>query len=298
MFVGEMKKRGLSKALVYMDGAQGKISADILIFLASYNVVVCILPPHSTHKLQPLDIRVFGPLKKIMYAKAAEDGVIISIMNCVYYFEYAFREAVSKTGSTAKDWAIAGFKAAGLFPFNKAIFTDKDFAISDALNAATPAKEAAKSRIPRTPEQDAALLESIRSQKIWCESAEGVKRVQVAKAKVLRMGFVNGKEQLEAMVAQEAAKAVEATTSGKKRGRGKSPAPPKSSSSSSAASASASVEASSEVIASASVSEKVGGNSSASSKAEKRGDDEDAWHPPREKSTRRKITAYDNLNEE
>lgn len=38
-------------------------SADLLEYCFEHNIVLCYLPSHTSYKLQPLDIGVFGPLK-------------------------------------------------------------------------------------------------------------------------------------------------------------------------------------------------------------------------------------------
>jgi hypothetical protein len=76
------------------------------------------MPSHSSHLLQPLDIGCFGPLKK------AYGDQIQGMMKCyIHYiskleFLPAFKAAFSKA-ITRKN-AQAGFRGAGLIPFNPA----------------------------------------------------------------------------------------------------------------------------------------------------------------------------------
>lgn len=46
-------------------GSHGSHVTDEIVDLATiYNVKLLCLPPHITHKLQPLDVSIFGPLQQ------------------------------------------------------------------------------------------------------------------------------------------------------------------------------------------------------------------------------------------
>ena len=48
--------------LLITDGHSSHLNIDFLDLCERLNIVVCILPPHSTHRLQPLDVGIFSPL--------------------------------------------------------------------------------------------------------------------------------------------------------------------------------------------------------------------------------------------
>jgi hypothetical protein len=45
------------------DGFATHESVELLEFCFHHNIILCRLPSHTSHKLQPLDVGVFGPLK-------------------------------------------------------------------------------------------------------------------------------------------------------------------------------------------------------------------------------------------
>ncbi|RPA96297.1 hypothetical protein L873DRAFT_1925421 [Choiromyces venosus 120613-1] len=49
--------------LLLFDGHSSHINAAFLEFCVSHNIIPYCLPPHTTHRLQPLDVSVFGPYK-------------------------------------------------------------------------------------------------------------------------------------------------------------------------------------------------------------------------------------------
>ena len=50
--------------LLLVDGHSSHVNLAFLDYATSNRVVVLVLPPHSTHRLQPLDLGLFGPLSK------------------------------------------------------------------------------------------------------------------------------------------------------------------------------------------------------------------------------------------
>ena len=52
--------------LLINDGHDSHITGDWLAHCQENKIIPAILSPHSSHLTQPLDIGVFGPLKKVM----------------------------------------------------------------------------------------------------------------------------------------------------------------------------------------------------------------------------------------
>jgi hypothetical protein len=46
------------------DGHDSHISANSVRFCIDHNIILLVTPPHASHLLQPLDLAIFGPLKK------------------------------------------------------------------------------------------------------------------------------------------------------------------------------------------------------------------------------------------
>jgi hypothetical protein len=57
------------KRLLLCDDHDSHISTQFVSFCIDHNIILFLLPLHSSHLLQPLDVGVFGPIKrKIAYA--------------------------------------------------------------------------------------------------------------------------------------------------------------------------------------------------------------------------------------
>ena len=61
---------GYQKRLLIIDGHSSHVNMAFITQAIAYNILIVVFPPHSTHRLQPLDVSVFSPL-----AKAYSDGL-------------------------------------------------------------------------------------------------------------------------------------------------------------------------------------------------------------------------------
>ena len=96
------------------DGHDSHITAEFIAHCIDNNILLMILPPHSSHLTQPLDVGVFGPLKKHMAAEI--DPLIRTGIARVQKVEWltAFVAAHDKAVS-AKN-ILGGFRGTGIHP--------------------------------------------------------------------------------------------------------------------------------------------------------------------------------------
>jgi hypothetical protein len=96
-------------------------------------VVMVSLPPHCTHKLQPLDVAFFGPFK-VYYNEAIRQWMRNHIGRPVTTWQIAelLNTAYGKAASVQN--AITGFEATGLYPLNKNKFGDGVFCAAQPTN--------------------------------------------------------------------------------------------------------------------------------------------------------------------
>ena len=55
-------KAGNSKRILIVDSHSSHLNIRFIDHCDRHNILLAILPPHSTHQLQPLDISIFSPL--------------------------------------------------------------------------------------------------------------------------------------------------------------------------------------------------------------------------------------------
>ncbi|XP_062551176.1 uncharacterized protein LOC134216251 [Armigeres subalbatus] len=96
------------------------------------HVRIISIPPHTSHRTQPLDVSFMRPLKSY-YWKALNrcmkqnNGNPITVYDVAALVNEAFNEAATLT--TAQN----GFRKTGIYPFNRQAFPESDFAPADFL---------------------------------------------------------------------------------------------------------------------------------------------------------------------
>ena len=104
-------------------------------------VFILSLPPHCTHKLQPLDVAFMKPLATY-YTQMVECWLKQHNGRCVTVFQLAnlFGNAYLKL-ATAQT-AANGLRKTGIYPLNCNIFEDHEFAPSSVTDQVQPGTDA------------------------------------------------------------------------------------------------------------------------------------------------------------
>jgi len=103
--------------LLIFDGHASHVSVDIVNWARDHHVILFVLPPHSSHALQPLDIACFGPFKATFHSEcnlymAKERGRVIT------RYEIAELSGKAYLKSMTPLTIQSGFKKAGIVPFD------------------------------------------------------------------------------------------------------------------------------------------------------------------------------------
>jgi hypothetical protein len=112
--------------LMIFDNHESHISIASLNLAKDNGIILLTFPPHTSHKLQPLDRTVYGPFKKYYNTSANEwllshPGKPISIYDVAEIAGKAFPLAFSSKN------ICKGFEVSGILPLNENIFTDDEF---------------------------------------------------------------------------------------------------------------------------------------------------------------------------
>jgi hypothetical protein len=133
-FIEHTNPSELNPILLILDGHATHTRNIVFIKMAIENFVTVIcLPPHCSHKLQPLDVSFMGPLKNF-YSIAIETFLRKNPGKRItqYNVSEIFGEAYEKASSVSN--AISGFKKTGIYPLDKKAFNNNDFVAADSLN--------------------------------------------------------------------------------------------------------------------------------------------------------------------
>ncbi|XP_053374013.1 uncharacterized protein LOC128546748 [Mercenaria mercenaria] len=103
--------------LILYDGHKSHLSLTLTQWAKDHRVILFVLPPHSSHLTQPLDVGVFGPMKKFFYQECklymhANPGVSITRYEVAKLTNKPFSKAFSPIN------IISAFKKSGMYPFD------------------------------------------------------------------------------------------------------------------------------------------------------------------------------------
>ncbi|KAI4800772.1 hypothetical protein KUCAC02_007070 [Chaenocephalus aceratus] len=136
--------------LLILDNLKAHISLKAVEKAKSNSIVMLTLPPHTSHRMQPLDVAVYGPFKTL-YNRALDGwmrsnpGRTVSICQIAGLVNEAFLSAVTPRNITS------GFKSTGMFPYNRDISPEEAFAPSMLSDRPNPELQPASTG-PSTPD--------------------------------------------------------------------------------------------------------------------------------------------------
>ncbi|XP_047133803.1 uncharacterized protein LOC124811904 isoform X1 [Hydra vulgaris] len=116
-------------SLLIYDIFEAHLSIAVLNLAKEHGVTILTLPPHSTHKLQPLDVGVMGPFKTaynaaIDFWMLHNPGKTFTIYQVAASVELAFLKAITPSN------IVAAFKKTGIFPYDRNV-SDRTFDVNN-----------------------------------------------------------------------------------------------------------------------------------------------------------------------
>jgi len=142
-----------SPQIIVMDGHHSHKTLAAILYAREHGISLITLPPHSTHKMQPLDRTYFKSLK-CAYQMQCDSWMVANPGKRITFFNVAtiFGKAFLKTATPDK--AVHGFESCGLWPFNENIFTDEDFAGSKVTEEPEPCLPSNETILDPSSDQD------------------------------------------------------------------------------------------------------------------------------------------------
>ncbi|XP_065172619.1 uncharacterized protein [Atheta coriaria] len=112
--------------LSILDNHSSHLSLAAINFCRDNGIHLLTLPPHSSHKMQPLDRGFFGPLKtKFAYEcdkwLTSNPGRVIGQSEVAQLLNESFKKVATVCNATS------GFKTSGIWPIDREIFSEEDF---------------------------------------------------------------------------------------------------------------------------------------------------------------------------
>ncbi|CAG7716167.1 unnamed protein product [Allacma fusca] len=145
-FINHANPSKQNPALIILDNHTSHVTYEAVHVCIDNDISLLSLPPHCSHKMQPLDVAVFKGLKSslktvqhLWLSRHAPEVITEKILPRIFAEAYEL--------SAKKSNAISGFKAAGIVPFNSNIFPPEEFAPSEVY---APATETETCNLPTT----------------------------------------------------------------------------------------------------------------------------------------------------
>lgn len=112
--------------LLLLDNHESHISIETIQYAKNNGVVMVTFPPHCSHRLQPLDVGVYGPFKK-RYSVALNDWMLSNPGKPVGLYHVPKLVNKAFVDSFTPKNILSAFSKTGIFPFNRENFDENDF---------------------------------------------------------------------------------------------------------------------------------------------------------------------------
>lgn len=138
-FVSHVKPSLNNPALIFIDNHSSHVNLSVVEYARQKFIIIVTFPPHCSHKLQPLDVAVYGPFKT-KYRIAMNDwmmsnpGKTVTIYQVGEFVKEAYLTAFSPHNVTK------GFNRTGIYPLNTNVFTDEEFLSSFVTDRPDPSE--------------------------------------------------------------------------------------------------------------------------------------------------------------
>ena len=119
-----------------LDNHASHISLPIFEYCKSNHIHMLSFPPHTSHRMQPLDVSFFGPLKTA-YKNECDSFLKSHLAEKITPYDVAslVKKAFNNVASISK--GESGFRSTGIFPLNPEVFTEEDFLAAEILQSET-----------------------------------------------------------------------------------------------------------------------------------------------------------------
>ena len=126
--------------LLLLDGHHSHKTLEAIDFAREHGIDMLTFPPHTSHRLQPLDVAFFKALKA-SYNSGVEGYVVSNPRKRVTCYEMGAIFGAAFNRVAAPEKAAQGFRAAGLWPLDPEIFSDADFIAASLTDEPQPEDE-------------------------------------------------------------------------------------------------------------------------------------------------------------
>lgn len=150
-FIAFSKPTRNEPVLLLMDNHEAHLSYEVIKLAKDTGVILFTLPPHTSHKLQPLDKCVYGPLKRY-YNEACRSWLASNPGRRITIYEIAELLGVAYPLAFTQKNCVSAFLNTGIFPINRYVHNDSEFLPAEVTDQEEmPANNSVAQRGEKTP---------------------------------------------------------------------------------------------------------------------------------------------------
>ena len=120
--------------LLISDNHTSHLGLEITTLAEKHGLAILTFPPHCSHRLQSLDVTVFGPFKTF-YNRLADAWITPNPGRSISIYEIAKLSGAALLKAFNFEDITSALKATGIFPLNPLVFTEDDFLPSYVTNS-------------------------------------------------------------------------------------------------------------------------------------------------------------------
>ncbi|XP_047103348.1 MFS-type transporter clz9-like [Schistocerca piceifrons] len=124
-FISIVKLSLGTEVLLLMDNHESHLSPEAINLAKETGIIILTFPPHTSHKLQPLDRTAFDPMKT-HYNNACRDWMLSSPRKTVSIYDVSALMGRAFPLVFTTNNKTAGFRFTGSWPFNEEVFREDE----------------------------------------------------------------------------------------------------------------------------------------------------------------------------
>lgn len=119
--------------LLLLDNHSSHCTIEAINFSMENGINILTFPPHTSHRLQPLDVAVYGPFKKFLQT-SFNDFMTNNAGKRITIYEVARLSNLPFQRSFSSENILNAFLTTGIYPLNSLNFNDVEFAAEEPDN--------------------------------------------------------------------------------------------------------------------------------------------------------------------
>lgn len=138
-FIKFVKCSKEQRILLIADNHSSHISPRGLEICRDNGITLLTIPPHTSHRLQPLDVSVYGPFKAF-FNQACDNFMTNNPGQTITLKDIASLVGIAHSRAFTPLNILKGFSKTGIYPFNPHIFNEQDFLTSSVTDRPVPSE--------------------------------------------------------------------------------------------------------------------------------------------------------------